>query len=1190
MTLTPDADFALDDRYARQEGEVLITGVQALVRAPFDQLKADKRAGLKTTAFFSGYQGSPLGGFDRELLAHQKMMDEYGAILRPALNEELGATAVMGSQVASTFANRTYDGVIGVWYGKGPGVDRAGDAIRHAQFAGTAHHGGVLALCGDDPAAKSSTVPCRTEVVVAAMGLPVFYPGTMQDVLDLSRHGIAMSRACGLWTSIKVVAAVADATGSAIVSAERIQPIIPVFERNGSVWVPEVSGNVGPPAAANREGEVLGIRHDMALAYIVENKLNKMLIEPANAKLTIIAAGYHAEIVIDTLGALGLDLPAAAALGIRILKLGAITPLDVEIVRRSVRDVGTVLVVEDKHPHIETLVRDALYPLAERPVVLGKKDATGAALIGVAGTQTIETLREPLRRVLSAWIDADRLVPAKAASGLHFTLAPEATRTPFFCSGCPHNTGTKAPDDALVGAGIGCHGMVVMMPTTPGRGNLIGLTQMGGEGSQWIGIAPFVTDQHLFQNVGDGTFFHSAQLSVQAAAAAGVNVTFKILYNAAVAMTGGQDATGQLPVPALASKLVAEGVKEIIITTDDTSKYSGVSLPARTTVRHRDHILDAQEHLRTIKGVTILIHDQQCAAEKRRERKRGTQEMPPFRIMIDERVCEGCGDCGVQSNCLSLQPHDTEFGRKTVIDQASCNLDISCIKGDCPAFITVIPSKAKGKGKSSRPKAPLDRLTKPTLVVPAAGATIRMPGIGGTGVVTVAQVLAAAAKIEGVPAHVLDQTGLSQKAGPVVSTIELGTFTPGRVDLLLALDLLVSVNAANLIGLDSNHTLVAGSSTVTPTGRMVGNVSTANVSAEPFMDELAGRTRGALNRYADASGLTIGLLGSAVTANIFVLGLAFQAGGIPLDAASIERAIEINGTAVEANTQAFRWGRLYFLDPAAVEGAAGLTAAVQPDVTGLDDFAADPELQRLVAIRRTELIAYQNQALADRYVGIVRAAFTAEQAGLSLGTRHSPGTSAATAGRATIGDLAVGDAALGIVGSAAAGDSARGDGSEIVAEFSRTVAHQLHRVMAYKDEYEVARLLLDGRERVDAAFGGVDKMTWNLHPPALRAMGMKNKLKLGSWSAPMLVGLRAMKGLRGSALDIPGYAKVRRSERALIGEYIALVENQQKRLTTDPADATRIVGLIDIVRGYEDVKMRNLATYRKALADAVAAQ
>jgi indolepyruvate ferredoxin oxidoreductase len=1134
MTLTPDADFSLGDRYSLQDGEVLITGVQALVRAPFDQLLADRRAGLKTTAFFSGYQGSPLGGFDRELLAQQALMDEFGAVLRPALNEELGATAVMGSQLSATFANHTHDGVIGVWYGKGPGVDRAGDAIRHAQFAGTSKHGGVLALCGDDPAAKSSTVPCRTEVVVAAMGLPVLYPGTMQDVLDLSRHGISMSRASGLWTSIKIVASVADATGSALVAPERIQPILPVLERNGQVWSPELSSNIGPPAAAMREGEVLGTRHEMALAYIVENKLNKMVIQPGSAWLTIIAAGFHAELMINALGALGLDLSTAAALGIRILKLGAITPLDVEMVRRSVDGVGTVLVVEDKHPHLETLVRDALYPLAQRPVVLGKKDATGAPLIALAGTQTVESLREPLRRVLSAQIAADRLAPPPHVSQMRITISPDATRTPYFCSGCPHNTGTKAPDDALVGAGIGCHGMVVMT-TAEGRGNLIGITQMGGEGSQWIGIAPFVTDQHIFQNVGDGTFFHSGQLAIQAAAAAGVNATFKILYNSAVAMTGGQDATGLLPVPQVAAKLIAEGAKEVIITTDDTKKYSGVTLPARTRVWHRDKILDAQEHLRTVPGITILIHDQQCAAEKRRERKRGVQATPDFRIIIDERVCEGCGDCGIQSNCLSLQPHETEFGRKTIIDQASCNLDVSCIKGDCPAFITVIPTKAKG-GKSVRPKAPVDRLVAPALVVPKTGAIIRMPGIGGTGVVTVAQVLAAAAKIEGIAANVLDQTGLSQKAGPVVSTVELGVPTPGRIDTLLALDLLGSVTPANLAGLDPEHTVIAGSLTATPTGRMIGKVATAHIDIEPYVQELASRSRSDLNRYGDASALTIGLLGSAVTANVFVLGLGFQIGGIPLEAASIERAIEINGTAVEANVQAFRWGRMYAIDPAAVEAAAGIVAATPPDVSGLDDLATDPELQRMVAIRRAELTAYQNAKLADRYLGLVREAFVDER----------------TAG---------------------------GDGS-----FTRVVAHQLHRVMAYKDEYEVARLLLDGRARVDAAFNGVDKMTWNLHPPTLRAMGLGRKLKLGGWSTPMLATLRSMKGLRGTMLDLPGHAKMRKTERALIEEYIELVTKLRGLLSSNHAEATRVAGLVDVVRGYEDVKMRNLATYRQLIA------
>ena len=1133
MTLTPDTSFSLDDRYSLDRGEVLISGIQALVRAPLDQLRADARAGLRTTAFFSGYQGSPLGGFDRELLTHQKLLDQFRAVVRPALNEELGATAVMGSQASSTWEHRTYDGVIGVWYGKGPGLDRAGDAIRHAQFFGSSRHGGALALVGDDPSAKSSTVQSRSEGMMAHLGLPVLFPGTMQDVLDLTRHGILMSRASGLWTGIKITTAVADATGSALVDPERIQAVIPEVAYRGVPFQAVGRRDIFPPTGALEE-EVIGARLEMVLAYVTVNRLNRMLADPDDAWLTIIAAGQTAEVVLDTFAGLGIARTDLHGLGIRILKLGAITPLEADLVRRSARGVATVLVVEDKTPYLETLVRDALYPLAERPAVIGKLDRTGSPLVTVPNTQTVEVLTEPLRRVLLERLPADRLAPRRTAVGLHLIPTAEATRTPYFCSGCPHNTGTKAPDDALVGAGIGCHGMITIMPTK-GRGTIVGLTQMGGEGSQWIGISPFVSDTHLFQNIGDGTFFHSGQLAVQACNAAGVNITYKLLYNAAVAMTGGQDATGLLGVPAIATKLVAEGAKEVIITTDDPGKYHGVTLPPRTKVWHRDRIVEAQEHLRTVPGVTILIHDQQCAAEKRRDRKRGLLPTPEFRIVIDERVCEGCGDCGVQSNCLSLQPLETEFGRKTVIDQASCNLDTSCVKGDCPAFITVKPSKDAARTK--RASAPVDRLTEPNRVVPAA-ATIRMPGIGGTGVVTVAQVLAAAAKIDGVDAKVLDQTGLSQKAGPVVSTVTIGDAVPGQIDLLLALDLLVAVTPANVVGVSDDVSVVVASTSITPTGRMVGKVATAKVEAARYLMELEGRSRAALNRYADASHLTVGLLGSAVTANVFMLGVAFQAGALPLTAGAIERAIELNGTAVTANIEAFRWGRLHVIDPMAVEAAAGVVHQAPPDVRGLDAFADDAELQRLVAVRRAELVDYQDRKLAGRYVAAVGKAWAAEQA-------------------------------------------AGGDGS-----FSRTVAFQLHRVMAYKDEYEVARLLLGSRERVERSFGAVDTMVWNLHPPMLRAMGMQRKLHLGGWSRPALVTLKSMKRVRGTVLDLPGHSKMRRAERELATDYAALVERLTGLLRTDHAKAVEVAGLVDMVRGYEDVKLANLDAYRTALAAA----
>jgi indolepyruvate ferredoxin oxidoreductase len=1129
----PDETFTLGDRYTAEAGEILATGVQAIVRIPLDQMRADRRNGHNTATFIAGYQGSPLGGFDLELGHQRKLLDEFHIVHKPAVNEELGATAVMGSQTVMLQKNATVDGVLGIWYGKAPGLDRAGDAIRHATWAGTSRLGGVLALTGDDPACKSSTLPSRSDVMLAGLGLPVLYPGSTQDVLDLGAHGVAMSRLSGMWVAFKVVTPVADGTGVAVVDPYDFTPVLPTYEVNGKPFVPRLSAQLVTPNTNSLEVEVLGHRMELVRRYIAANPINKVIVDGPSPWLGIVAAGHIAEQVMEALATLGIPASEAPALGIRVLKLGAITPLDGDAVRRLAAGVKTVLVVEDKTPFLETMVRDALYQSTERPAVLGKLDADRNALVPYTGALNAAALIEPLRRVLATTIAAERLAPVRQEPALRMKIPVEAVRTPYFCSGCPHNTSTLAPEGALVGAGIGCHGMVALIGgDATNRGEIIGLTQMGGEGSQWIGTAPFIADKHLFQNLGDGTFFHSGQLSIQYAVSAGVDMTFKLLYNAAVAMTGGQDAAGVLPVPDVARKLLSEGVKDIIITTDEPEKYRDVSLPTGSQVWHRDRIIEAQEHLRKQKGVTVLIHDQQCAAEKRRDRKRGILAMPEFKVMIDERVCEGCGDCGVQSNCLSLQPIDTEFGRKTSIDQTSCNLDVSCLKGDCPAFISVKPSK-RATDATKRAEVAVADLREPVRITPSDGVTIRMPGIGGTGVVTVSQMLGAAAKIDGLDANGLDQTGLSQKAGPVVSSISLGNPAAGRLDVLLAFDLLVSVTPANLAGLSPDHSVVIANSHITPTGRMVGKVATSKIDTAPFYEELESRSVADKNRYVDAARITSGLFGNAVTANVFVVGVAYQSGLLPITAESFERAIELNGTAVESNRQAFRWGRMWVLDPTKVETAAGVVAETPADLSKVAEFAADPELQRLVAVRLAELTTYQNARYASRYLDTVRHCFVAEQ-------------------------------------------RSGGDGS-----FTRVVAHQLHRVMAYKDEYEVARLLLDGRGRINRVFGGADKVVWNLHPPTLRAMGLGRKMKFGAASRPAFLALRAAKGLRGTPLDPFGRAKVRREERALIGEYDALVRSLA---ATPSAEATRVAGLIDQVRGYETVKLRNLAAYRTALA------
>ncbi len=1132
LTESNTDEFSLQQRYETAPKQILATGIQALVRLPIDLMRADRAKGWNTAAFISGYQGSPLGGYDRELQSQRKLLDELNIVHVPGLNEELAATSVFGSQVAQTYDRPKYEGVAGIWYGKSPGLDRAGDAIRHGSFGGTGRKGGVVLLVGDDAAAKSSTLPSRSDPTLVALHLPVLYPGTVQDVLDLGIHAFAMSRLTGLWVAMKITTPVADGSGVAEVVPGRFDPVLPSFEVDGKPWTPTLSGHVGVPFANTLEIEVLGNRIEWAKRYVAANPLNRFVTNPADAWLGIVAGGYDMEQVLQALRVLGLEPQRLAELGVRVLKLGALHPLDHGAIRELANGTATVMVVEDKLDFLESRVRSVLYGSANAPAVIGKVDHDGKPLITHYGALTIDNLVESLRRVLTLRIPADQLATVRTSEPVRIALGVEAVRTPFFCSGCPHNTGLLVPEGSLVGAGIGCHGMVSIVPREQ-TGHVTGITQMGGEGAQWIGTAPFVEDHHFFQNMGDGTYFHSGQLAVQAAVASGTTMTFKILYNAAVAMTGGQDAAGLRSVPEMAQMLMAEGVKHITITTDDPSKYRGVDLPGGVDVVHRDLIVGAQEKLRAMDGVTVHIHDQQCAAEKRRDRKRGILAPATFRVMIDERVCEACGDCGVKSNCLSLHSTETEFGRKTVIDQASCNVDASCIKGDCPAFITVKPGKAK---KSKRGASSEIELPEPKLQVPADVA-IRMPGIGGTGVVTVSQVLAAAAQIAGVDATTADQTGLSQKAGPVVSTVTLGNPIPGQIGVLLAFDALASSTAANLSGLDAGSSVAVVSTSIAPTGRMIGKVASHGLDLTPFREELGKRTIADRNLYVDAAQIVTALLGNAVTANVFMVGVAYQAGLIPLPGEAIERAIELNGTAVEANLAAFRWGRRWTVDPADVERTAGASVAyaLQPyDIEEIDD----PDLRHLAERRAGDLVGYQNHKYAARYAGVVAKAYKAEKA-------------------------------------------AGGDGS-----FATTVARQLHHVMAYKDEYEVARLLLGGRAKVAAQFGDDAKMTWNLYPPMLRSMGLGRKLRFGAWSAPVLATLTKMKGLRGTKLDPFGYSKVRRTERAMVKDYIKLVDEASKLLNSDAAKALELVGLVDQVRGYEGVKMANVERYQTALAAA----
>ncbi|MEM9564133.1 MAG: indolepyruvate ferredoxin oxidoreductase family protein, partial [Actinomycetota bacterium] len=1116
-TLPTDASSAsagpeLADRYRAESGSFFFTGIHALVRVPLDQMRADRLAGLHTATFVSGYQGSPLGGFDREILANQSLMDAENVVHKAGLNEELGATAVMGSQVATTFPEQHYDGVLGIWYGKAPGLDRAGDAIRHAQYAGTHANGGVLALTGDDPSNKSSTLPSASEYTLADLHLPILHPGNVQEVLDLGRHGVHLSRTAGLWAAIKIVTAVADGSGTAEVGPERIAPVIPTIEWNGRPYRPRVTGRLGGNVANAVEREIHEARMELARHYGIENRLNRITNDSSDAWLGIVASGRCYHEVLAAAASLGLGEHDLAANGIRVLQLSMPYPFDREIARTFARGLEEILVVEEKRPFIEGQLREALYGTTGAPRIVGKRDDEDRALIPVHGAIDADALVEPLRSRLLTKLDPSRLAPPPSAEpapperlvGGRKLIELLPSRTPYFCSGCPHSTGTKVPEGSLVGGGIGCHGLVGLMD--PERvGTVMGNTQMGGEGVHWIGIEPFIGVDHFTQNLGDGTFAHSGSLSIRAAVAAGSHITFKILYNGAVAMTGGQDAAGAMPVPKLASWLLAEGVSRVIVTTDETDRYKGVSMPSGVDVLDRSRIVEAQEHLKAEPGVTVLVHDQQCAAEKRRDRKRGKVADPALRIVINERVCEGCGDCGAKSNCLSVQPIETEFGRKTQIHQSSCNKDYTCIDGDCPSFLSVVPKSpgkragGGGSGTASRDKGGASRLptvdrsllVDPTPIIPMDDATIRMPGVGGTGVVTVSQILGTAATLDGRYVGGLDQTGLSQKAGPVVSDLRITTepvegtnkATAGSADVYLVFDLLVGLNPANLAGVSPDRTVTVASLTKTPTGQMVRDVNASFPDLAPLQAELDANTRAEHNRYLDAVAITEGLFGESTTANTFQLGVAYQIGALPISAEAIEQAIELNGAAVAANKAAFDWGRAWAIDTELVRRASQLPedhlARPSPKLEKAIVAAGlgDGEIGRLVRLRAADLVEYQNHAYARRYLDTVRRAAGADQPALT-----------------------------------------------------EAVARYAYKLMAYKDEYEVARLLVDQAADLTVANAVGEDVTvrYNLHPPMLRALGMDSKIELGPWFTPVLRNLARGKRVRGTALDPFGRAEVRR--------------------------------------------------------------
>ena len=1157
-------------RYEPSDGRAFMTGTQALVRLLVEQSRRDGAAGARAGVLVTGYQGSPLGVLDLELERNAAVLASHGIVHQPAVNEELAATALMGTQLVGVAGRLKTDRLVGMWYGKAPGLDRAGDAIRHANHIGCPPTGGVLAVVGDDAGAKSSTVPGASEATLAALQLPTLAPADPQDVIELGLHGYALSRLAGLWVGCKIATAVADGTQS-VALAERPLPRPVTVEREGRPYVHTPAATLAGRSTMELERSLAYTRLEIARRYVTENRLNRAVVSGPADRIALVAAGKTWLDLRQALADLGLDDGELRRHGVRLVKLGAVYPLDRQGVRQLVGGLEEVLVVEEKRSFVEAQLRQLLYDLPDRPRVAGKQDHDGQVLLPANGELDPDRIAAAVAGVL----ERHHPVPAIARwreqrPPPRRTSLPLAVRTPFFCSGCPHNRSVKVPDGALVGGGIGCHGMAVLMkPAQVGR--IMGLTQMGGEGAQWVGMAPFTEEGHIFQNLGDGTFFHSGSLAVRAAVASGANITYKILYNSAVAMTGGQAVAGSRSVGDLARMLLAEGARQVIVTSDDPKRTKATSrIPKGTPVWHRDRLAEAQERLAAVAGVTVLVHHQECAAEKRRKRKRRQAPDPVARAYVNQRLCEGCGDCGAKSNCLSVQSVETELGPKTHIHQPSCNKDYSCFDGDCPSFLSVIPSARSGPVAATAPTAGrLADLAPDDLPVPPLAArdhwTARFLGVGGTGVVTAAQVLATAAMLDGLEVRGLDQTGLAQKGGPVVSDLVVSgepadvtnKLTGDSCDLYLGCDLVVAADPTNLAVADPDRTAAVASTALVPTGEMVGDAGATFPEVDRFVEVVAERSDRSRSVFLDAHRICETLFGGTELANTFLMGVAAQSGLLPVAPDVVEQALDRNGVAVATNLQAFRRGRQAVTDRAALEEAVAHLAEDGGRLDDEDRDGVDPraderchraglpdtgELGRLVRHRATDLFAYQDEAYAGRYVDAVAAVHRTE--------------------------------------------AARVPGHD---ELALAVARYLYKLMAYKDEYEVARLSLDPEvaEQVRREFGPDARYGVMLHPPILRAMGVHRKIRLERTARPTFRALRAMRTLRGTPFDPFGHTRVRRAERALVDEYRRLVDDLLGRLTAgNHADVVALASLPDVVRGYEEIKLRSIDDFRQQVSAA----
>ena len=1141
--------------FTQEEGVIHLGGIDALVRLALDQVRFDERRGLKTGMFVSGYRGSPVGMLDAALLKNQKTLLEKNIHFVDGLNEDLAATAVWGTQMLHTVGRQKFDGVTGLWYGKAPGVDRSGDALKHANYTGIGKNGGVLAIAGDDPSCKSSSLCSQSEPMLMHVGIPSLFPGNVQEILDFGLHGYMMSRLAGLWVGLKIVTNVADGSGSAHIDPGRLKFVTPDLSFDGKLFTPNMNLGMNVRAEAlEMEQSLYTRRLEIAKRYAAANGLNRVVFDNPDAWLGIITAGKTYNDLRQCFLELGLDDAALRRYGIRILKMGMLFPMEPSVVRDFARGLEEIFVVEEKRPFLEMFAKNVLYGQANAPRIVGKFDENEQELLPHYGEFESDVIGRALTRRLSqkariesaeAWLK--RLDEIHARNKL-----PTATRTAWFCSGCPHNSSTTAPDGSIVSAGIGCHTMAMWM-----NRNVVMGTHMGAEGAQWIGMAPFTDTKHIFQNMGDGTYAHSGSLAIRYCASTNTNITFKVLRNAHTSMTGGQAIQGEEPLSNLVSELLANGVKKVIVTSDRPETISG--LPGGTEAWHRDRLDEAQRALAATPGTTVLVHDQECAAELRRARSRGKAEEPVEVTVINERVCEGCGDCGVKSNCMSVEPVQTEFGRKTRIHQSSCNKDFSCVKGFCPSFLTITPNPepAAGEGGKKKKKGRIPVLERelpdPVSKVDSSfGFGIHVMGIGGTGSVTVVATIANAARLEGKHVIGLDQTGLAQKGGAVISDIKIthepfsgaNKISDGRTDLYLGFDILNATDPKNLDKCLPERTIAVVNTTQIPTGQMVSNRKVFFPIVPNLTAGIDKVTRKEHNVYLDGQAMAEGLFGDAMATNNFMVGVAFQAGTIPLKAASIEQAIKNSGVGVEQSLAAFRWGRMAVIDRAFVmaEIAKYVPKAVQAELTAgaraiVDAVGAQGETRRLLEVRVPELIAYQDEAYAKRYADVLERVVAAEK-------RAVPGQSG----------------------------------------LAEAAARYLYKLMAYKDEFEVARLHADPAflAQLDAQFKHGYTVRYNLAPPTISkrdpVTGHLIKQQFGPWMLSAFRWMAKFKHLRGGALDIFGKTEERRHERQMIEDYIKELDDICARLSAaNHAAAVALASVPDEIRGYGHVKEKSIA-------------